>query len=1326
MHRSGVKAPELTGALIVALGAAVATGWFSDLRPLAALVPSTTRMGIVNPLLFMAFGLALIAASRPGTAGGGRRAVVAVAAVLLAALPIGYLIENFAGVSLGIDVARPGARPTSANPHPGRISPNASIGFLALGLALALHGLPGRLLSAPRRAALLLCCATVTLIGVGGMVGHFLGLQSLYRFIHFNGMLPGTAMGLSLAAAGLWTLTQATRQEAPIGQASARTIQWRSLTVIGLVALGAGVAGFGTMRLTYEQSVSQGLLLTASTNAKALANAIDLTLRYSRATAARPPLRQALHTLSTAPGNADARATLRQLAPTLLPLGDGALEIYDADGLLVARAGRADRPPAPLGYTLPTTGPRSTLLWRGSYLLATDMDIAVDGRTVGRLVIELPLTFFDTILADLRSSGEATDATIIGRVGNRALVAPSKANAAPLELLLLDSRAQPARPELNALAGQQGVDIRRDTTGAAVMTAHVPIGAYGVALTVETGVAGLYGALRERLQVLALSLAAIVGIAFYAQRNQVRPLLRQLVGSQQRLQRILEAQTELISLATPDGRLSYVNPAYARQFACTPAAMIGANLFDHVEPADRAGVRARFADLVAGGTPLVSENRMLSAEGREMWVAWVNTVEPDADGRPTIHSVGRDITARKHAEIALSTAQAFLARTGRVAGIGGWEVDLPTGQVVWSDETRRIHGVDDDFVPTLANALAFYAPAARPLIEAAVARAGRDGTPWDLELPLVTARGRAIWVRVQGEAEWEDGALRRLVGAFQDITERRLLQERLSASENFIRKITDSLPVRIAYVDTALRYAFVNHLHCQRFGLDREQIVGRTRSELIGAPLDKAVRERLEAALAGHEQRYEFDERVGDRLVRIESRLIPDVDADGSVRGLFATGIDITERSRSERALRELALIFDNTPDFVVQADHHGALCYLNPSVRRALGLAADAPIAGLRFDAFNTPETNRRFADEIVPAVKAQGVWLGQTTVMVQGNRALPVSHMVIAHRDEQGRVARYSAIMRDISTAVAAAEQVSRQTATLHSISEAIPAIVAVVGADGRYRFVNGAFERWYGAPRDQVIGRSVMEVLGLKEYERSRPFIERVLHGESVSFEKHYADAGGDRHLGVSYIPLRLDGGGVDGFVGVANDITQHKREELRLVKLSQHDPLTGLLNRAGFEYFLDDHTAQPARQADGQVALLYLDLDHFKPVNDTHGHAVGDQLLQAFAKRLLRVVRPTDAVARLGGDEFAVALIGVREHANANAVAEKLLNAAAEPFRIGGLTLHVGTSIGVAFGIDPAQGWRELVERADARLYEAKAAGRGRFSSSRHHGAKDSLG
>jgi diguanylate cyclase (GGDEF)-like protein/PAS domain S-box-containing protein len=439
---------------------------------------------------------------------------------------------------------------------------------------------------------------------------------------------------------------------------------------------------------------------------------------------------------------------------------------------------------------------------------------------------------------------------------------------------------------------------------------------------------------------------------------------------------------------------------------------------------------------------------------------------------------------------------------------------------------------------------------------------------------------------------------------------------------------------------------------------------------------------------------------------RFENRLVPDIDDAGSVRGFFVTGIDITDRSRATAALRELTAIFDNTTDFVVQTDFRGRITYLNPSARHSLGLADGVDVTQRQFDEFSTEQTAAQFMAEIMPAVRAHGVWVGETTINLAGRPAVPMSHMVLAHRDAQGKIERFSAVLRDISAQVLAQNEIALQTETLRLVAEAIPASVAVVDKTGHYRFANSAFVNWCGLPRNEVIGRHVRDVLGAEAFNRRWPWIESAMLGQQVSFQAEHTISGNARNLAITYVPLRLDSGQFDGFITVALDITQQKQEELRLKGLAQRDGLTGLLNRAGFETALGE-----PQNVGLSLALLYIDLDHFKPVNDTYGHPVGDEVLKRFAERLSHLVRPTDLVARLGGDEFAVAVLGLPAAANAVTVADKVLAAARAPFEIGPLKVLIGASVGIAFAAPHEVDWPRLVIQADEQLLRAKAAGRG---------------
>lgn len=542
------------------------------------------------------------------------------------------------------------------------------------------------------------------------------------------------------------------------------------------------------------------------------------------------------------------------------------------------------------------------------------------------------------------------------------------------------------------------------------------------------------------------------------------------------------------------------------------------------------------------------------------------------------------------------------------------------------------------------------------------------------------------------------------------------LMRELRSQQQELSVVSQASPVGMFRTDAQGHIVYANAAYLRIHGLAAHEI---SRGWLALVP--EAQRE---AAWAGWQdvvrtqREFRVVRRVQSREGRVQVLSVHSAAIDqGEARspsgaagwGHVGTVTDITELVAAQKALQMLTAIFDATTDLVVQTDARGQVSYMNPAVRKLLGFTPDESVTGHHFTEFNTPQTNERYRTEILPAVKAHNVWVGETTVLGSHGRVLPVSHMVIAHRGRDGHIEHFSAIMRDITQQRADSDEARRQTATLQSISDAIPSVVAVVGADGHYRYVNRAFERWIGRPRAQIVGHSVQDVLGPDEYRRSLPALERVRQGETVRFEKAYSGEAGTHHLAISYIPLFTADGQVDGFVGVAHDITSHRVEAGRLLAMAQTDPLTGLLNRTGFEWFIEREIIAGGGP---NLALLYFDLDHFKQINDRHGHPAGDALLRQFGQRLRTLVRPSDAVVRLGGDEFAIVLTDMREMDHVLSVAAKVVQSAAEAFEFNGAPLRVGASVGVALGVHAGTGVSDLVARADRALYRAKQAGRGR--------------
>ncbi len=291
------------------------------------------------------------------------------------------------------------------------------------------------------------------------------------------------------------------------------------------------------------------------------------------------------------------------------------------------------------------------------------------------------------------------------------------------------------------------------------------------------------------------------------------------------------------------------------------------------------------------------------------------------------------------------------------------------------------------------------------------------------------------------------------------------------------------------------------------------------------------------------------------------------------------------------------------------------------------------------------------------------------------------------------------------------------------LRLIANNVPALISYVDRDQRYRFSNRTYDDWFGIAHERMQGRTIAEIFGDEAYGRMRPDIERVLAGATVQFELAHGEGGHRRALQVSCVPHLGGDGEVLGFYMLANDVTQLKRaqEELRyaaiqlqhdarrLEFLAHHDTLTGLPNRAMFSERAREAVAH-ARRHQKTAALLFIDLDNFKTVNDTLGHEVGDALLKIISSRLKASVRGDDFIARIGGDEFCVLLQDIADPREAAAVAQKLLHELGKSYRIGEHQVSSGASVGIACVPQDGEDVATLLRLADLAMYRAKDLGR----------------
>ena len=664
---------------------------------------------------------------------------------------------------------------------------------------------------------------------------------------------------------------------------------------------------------------------------------------------------------------------------------------------------------------------------------------------------------------------------------------------------------------------------------------------------------------------------------------------------------IVEDQTELISLADTQGRLTFVNAAYSRQYGKATHELIGTSFYDYVPEDEREAVRAHIARLLATREPLQDENRTVAANGELRWMAWTNRVICDERDRVTgIHSVGRDITERKLAEHSLQESKARLRSLYESTPAMLHSIDSHGILLTVSDTWLAKMGYTREEVIGRSSA-DFLAPSsyeyARNVVLPRYLLTGRCD---NVEYQMVRKDGNLIDVRLSAIMEREaDGQPGRSLAILEDVTEKHAVEAALHANQERLTLATQANEIGIWELTLPDGRLTWSDMMFTIFGLPREHFTGRIKdwAQCIHPDDLEYTSRELSAAIKGHKA-LDFDFRVrhpNGNVRYVYGRATVFRDGKGRATRVLGTNYDVTERKRMERELAEkhelLRVTLHSIGDAVITTDAHGRVQWLNPVAERMTGWPNEA----------------------------ARDQPLGQ------------VFHIV---------------------------NELTREP-------EVNP------------------FERCLA--EDVHVGQLDQTLL-----------ISR--HGVEYGIEDSAA-------------PIRDEDGAMLGVVLVFHDVTEQRRMGHEMNFRATHDELTGLVNRAEFDKRLT-RVLSEAHEHDSSHALMYIDLDQFKLVNDACGHSVGDQLLCQVTNLLQGCVRARDTLARLGGDEFGVIL----EHCNvdqAHRVAQDICDQMSE-FRFihDGRRFRIGTSIGL---VPLDKRWAttaSVLQAADTSCYAAKEVGRNR--------------
>ena len=576
------------------------------------------------------------------------------------------------------------------------------------------------------------------------------------------------------------------------------------------------------------------------------------------------------------------------------------------------------------------------------------------------------------------------------------------------------------------------------------------------------------------------------------------------------------------------------------------------------------------------------------------------------------------------------------------------------------------------------------------------------------------------------------------IWCFSDITKKTRDREAVLRSLNLLEAVINHSPIRIFWKDLNLRYLGCNQVFARDAGLnDPADVIGMFDTDFGWSVYAKEYMADDRQVLASGQARLAFEERQitpDGKALWLRTSKVPLYGQSNELIGVLGMYEDITERKNAERELTEseqrthalytlLRMVADNVPDMIWAKDTDKRYLFANKAVCEQLLMATDTDEPIGKDDLFFAMRARASHPDN--------PLWhtFGE---LCQDSDAITLQRGCASQFDEFGNVQGKPLYLdvhkapligeggepigvvgsaRDVTAERDVQEKLRVAASVLANSSEAL----LLCDAGNCIVDINPAFTRLTGYRLDEVLGKNPNFLHSGKQGDA----FYAAMWAQIGSKGRWQGEVWNRRKNGDIYAEwltvntLYHDDGSVHRRVGLFSDITEKKRSEELIWTQANFDALTGMPNRRMFL----DRLAQDLKKAHRggfKLALLFLDLDHFKEINDTLGHDVGDVLLTEAARRIAACTRESDTVARIGGDEFTVILAELTDTSGVDRIANDILNALAQPFLLGTEQAYVSVSIGITVYPDDALNQENLLKNADQAMYVSKDEGRNRFS------------
>ncbi|WP_353252212.1 PAS domain S-box protein [Salinisphaera sp. PC39] len=663
-------------------------------------------------------------------------------------------------------------------------------------------------------------------------------------------------------------------------------------------------------------------------------------------------------------------------------------------------------------------------------------------------------------------------------------------------------------------------------------------------------------------------------------------------------------------------------------------------------------------------------------------------------------------------------------------GLGVWDWHVPSGRVRFSREWKAMLGyADHEIGDSLEEWCSRIHPEDRGRCETDL-QAHLDGITESYvnEHRMRRKDGDWMWILDRGRVieRDTDGRPLRMIGTHVAIDERKRVEAERDSGERRFRAIFETMFQFTGLMEPDGTLIEANRAALAFAGIERDEAVGLKVWDCPWFRYDTSIQNDLRTAVtraaAGGFVRYQIPIRgADDRELIIDFSLMPAYDEAGDLLYLVPEGRDISETIAAQEALREserrFALTFSQAPIGLALVATDGTWLSVNREICEIVGYGEDELLAG-RFQDITHPDDLETDLDHVRDLLAGRrDVYRMEKRYLHKQGHVVPVQLDVALLRDSAGKPVHFIAQIQDISqrraheAALFEAKELAQ--VTLNSIGEG----VIRVDGDGLVTLVNPSACELIGSREEDLLGRPFDEAVGLYDPDRDERLEDPVGHvlrsGTRSSvpvFTRLRRRDGRLLPISDSVSPVRGSDGSVMGAVFVFQDVSEIQAMAAELEYLARHDTLTSLPNRRAFDETLEAYW-RDARAGRRGAYLLYLDLDQFKAINDTCGHAAGDTLLCELAALLKSELRGDDFLARIGGDEFA-AIVETGDPEIADLVARKLIRVITDhEFSHQGRIFGVGLSVGITPVDAHAERHSDLLAQADTALYAAKESGRG---------------